>query len=291
MGNLKEIRTRIGSVKSTQQITRAMKMVSASKFRKAQDAILKIRPYANKINEVIIPIAEGMEDLSFNPYFQEREVKRVLVIPITSDKGLCGSFNSTVIREAVNLINSYEASVDLICFGKKSFDFFSRSKKGYNIIEKYFDLTSNISFSEIEEVANRILKSFADKEYDEIRFVYNAFTNPAVYTTTNTKFLPLESIVEQDLQSDQAKHMNHNFIFEPSENEIINELIPTSLKIKFFRSLLESNASEHGARMTAMDKATENAEELLGELKLKYNKERQATITKEILEIVGGTTA
>ncbi|MBC8344453.1 MAG: ATP synthase F1 subunit gamma [Bacteroidetes bacterium] len=290
MGNLKEIRTRIGSVKSTQQITRAMKMVSAAKFRKAQDAILKIRPYANKINEVIIPIAEGMEDLSFNPYFQEREINKVLIIPITSDKGLCGSFNSVVVREAVALIDSYGTQVDLICLGKKSYDFFSKSPKGYHVIDKYVDLTSNVSYDEVEKIADSILTAFAEKEYDEIRLIYNAFTNPAVYTITNDKFLPIESLSEKENPAGDTKQFQHNFIFEPSERIIINELIPTSLKIKFFRTILESNASEHGARMTAMDKATENAEELLAELKLTYNKERQASITKEILEIVGGTT-
>jgi len=287
MANLKAIRLRITSVKSTQQITKAMKMVSAAKFRKAQDAILRMRPYANKINEIVEPLANGMDDLSANPYFQVRNVSKVLVIAVASDKGLCGSFNSYIARETNKVIEQNKTenyTIDFIAIGKKINDFLIR--KGIKPIETYFDLSGNLPFSKAENIAQTILDFFAEKKYDEIRIIYNAYKNPAVFVPTNDKYLPLDV---RSLSGSHAKHSTHiDFIFEPSEVKIIQELIPASLKVKFYRVLLESNAAEHGARMTAMDKATENAEELLHELKLFYNKERQAAITKELLEIVSG---
>jgi len=287
MANLKAIRLRITSVKSTQQITKAMKMVSAAKFRKAQDAILRMRPYANKINEIVQPIANGMDDLSGNPYFQVREIRNVLIIAVASDKGLCGSFNTYITRETNKIIDQYKNSslnVDYMAIGKKVNDFFIR--KGITPSQSVFDTSGNLPFSRAESIAEQILDLFSAKKYDEIRIVYNAYKNPAVFVTTNDKFLPLDNLNDP---TDKEKHSSHNdFIFEPSEEKIIRELIPTSLKVKFYRILLESNAAEHGARMTAMDKATENAEDLLHELKLFYNKERQAAITKELLEIVSG---
>jgi len=290
MANLKEIRTRIGSVKSTQQITKAMKMVAAAKLRKAQESIIKIRPYTFKLNEVINSLSAGIEDLSSNPFYDQRETSNILLICTTSDKGLCGSFNSAIIRETQKQIEQYlkdtskHYHVDLLCIGKKGYDYFR--KKNYNIIEHHVDL-SKVTFRQIDDIASRILLMFENKEYDLIRFIYNSFKNAAVYKTINQQFLPIEYHPNEIV--DEKNQAYINFIFEPSEIEIINALIPTSLKINFYKNILESNAAEFGARMTAMDKATENAEELIGELRLFYNKERQAAITKEILEIIGGS--
>jgi F-type H+-transporting ATPase subunit gamma len=291
MGNLKEIRNRISSVKSTQQITRAMKMVSASKLRRAQDAILRMRPYVLKLNEVMMELSEGIEDLSENPYYQDRQVEKILLIPITSDKGLCGSFNSNVIRETEKIIKSYPSigkkkfKIDLICLGKKGWDHFR--KRGYNVVGNYTDLSKNIKYTEVEQIADKVLAQFAHKDYDLILFIYNSFKNAAVYKTTPQQFLPL-ILEEFERPRTTEKQYKPNFIFEPSDFGIFTQLIPRSLKLNFYRVILESNAAEHGARMTAMNNATENAEELVGELRLTYNKERQATITREIIEIVSG---
>jgi len=291
MSNLKEIRKRIISVKSTQQITRAMKMVSAAKFKKAQNAILKIRPYSNKIKEVLAQLSEGIDDINHNPFYQQREINRVLLIVVTSDKGLCGSFNSSIIRETMKEVQAFSKLknppvVELITIGKKGYDFLKKS--GIPIKDKYFDFTGHASYEKADIVANRLLEQFISKEYDLIKFVFNTFKNPAVYIPTSEQFLPILPVEEKN---DKVSKAASFYIFEPSEKEIISELIPASLKINFFRVLLESNASEQGARMTAMDKATENAEDLLGELKLTYNKVRQTTITNELLEIVSGANA
>lgn len=287
MANLKAIRLRIGSVKSTQQITKAMKMVSAAKFKKAQDAILRLRPYASKINEIVHPLAKGMDDIAENPYYRSAISDKVLIIPVTSDKGLCGSFNSFVIRETIKFTETQKnmgKQVSLYCIGKKAFDYFTR--KGYPVIDKITEISGNIPFSKVVPYAEKIMNSFISKEYDEIYIIYNAYKNPAVYITTNDRFLPL--VPDKENENKRTLQSRFYFIFEPSRSEIIDELIPTSLKVKFYRIILESNAAEHSARMTAMDKATENAEELLYELRLFYNKERQASITKELLEIVSG---
>lgn len=291
MSNLKEIRKRIISVKSTQQITRAMKMVAAAKFKKAQNAILKIRPYSNKIKEVLSRLSESIEDLSHNPYYQERELKKVLLVVITSDKGLCGSFNSSILKETKKEFEYYSSlptvtDIELVCIGKKGADFFS--KAGYKVREKYYDFTGTVHYEQVEKLAKKVLGWFIDKEYDLVKFVFNTFKNPAVYIPTADQYLPV--IIRPEDKVVITKRIS-NFIFEPSEHEIIEELIPASLKINFYRVVLESNASEQGARMTAMDKATENAEELLGNLKLTYNKVRQTTITNELLEIVSGANA
>ncbi|HPD66057.1 MAG TPA: ATP synthase F1 subunit gamma [Bacteroidia bacterium] len=287
MANLKAIRLRISSVKSTQQITKAMKMVSAAKFKKAQDAILRMRPYAAKINEIIQPLAKSVDDLSQNPYYRTSVVGKILIIPVTSDKGLCGSFNSFVIRETMKFIESQQAlgrQVSLLCIGKKAYDYFNR--KGFQIIDKITDISGNVPFGKIVPYAEKVMNLFEAKEFDEIRIIYNAYKNPAVYITTNEQYLPVQPADNQKEEPDL--HGRTDFIFEPSMERIIDELVPASLQVKFYRIVLESNAAEHGARMTAMDKATENAEELLYELRLFYNKERQAAITKELLEIVSG---
>lgn len=289
MANLKEIRNRIGSVKSTQQITKAMKMVAAAKLKKAQNAIIKIRPYTEKLNGVIKTLSSGLDDLSSNAFYQKRDLERALIITVAGDKGLCGSFNSSVIRETQLLIEElssgkgHHVEIDLICIGRKSYDYFKKQK--VNILEHHADLSKAISFRDIDDLASRVLRMFENKKYDQVYTVYNSFKNAAVYQTKKEQFLPIVPAVEED--SDTSA--NINYIFEPEEASIIDSLIPMSLKISFYRNLLESNAAEHGARMTAMDKATENAQELLSDLKLHYNKARQAAITTEILEIVGGS--
>lgn len=293
MGNLKEIRNRIVSVKSTQQITRAMKMVSAAKLKKATDAIVRIRPYSYKLKEVIETLAEGIDDLHSNPFYDKRPEIKVLIIPVTSDKGLCGSYNTSVIRETQRQLNLYKtrrdkrAKLDLVCIGKKAAEYFK--KHGFNVIQTYTNMSVHTKYETVDEIAAWVLNEFRLKEYDTIKFVYNTFKNAAVYYTTLEKFLPIE--VEPSKKKSFKNITVHNFIFEPTEEEIIDELIPTSLRVNFFRVILESIASEHGARMTAMDNATENAEDIINELKLNYNKARQASITNEILEIVGGANA
>ncbi len=292
MANLKEIRNRISSVKSTQQITKAMKMVAAAKLKKAQDAIIKIRPYAHKLNEAIIELSQGLEDMSQNPFYKVREVHKVLFVVATSDKGLCGSFNTALIRETQHRIEELgnehkNVHVELICIGRKAADFFK--KRNYTVIEKHIEMSSNVSYKRVEEIAAKVLRSFENAEYDQVYFAYNAFKNAAVYLTQVQQYLPILP-GENDDESEETSLSNINFIFEPDEETIINSLIPMSLKIIFYRNILESNAAEHGARMTAMDKASENANEIINDLKLFYNKARQAAITKEILEIVGGTT-
>ena len=293
MGNLKEIRNRIVSVKSTQQITRAMKMVSAAKLKKATDAIVRIRPYSYKLKEVIETLAEGIDDLHSNPFYDKRPEIKVLIIPVTSDKGLCGSYNTSVIRETQRQLNLYKtrrdkrAKLDLVCIGKKGAEYFK--KHGFNVIQTYTNMSVHTKYETVEEIAAWVLEQFRLKEYDTVKFVYNTFKNAAVYYTTLEKFLPIE--VEPSKKKSFKDITVHNFIFEPNEEEIISELIPMSLRVNFFRVVLESIASEHGARMTAMDNATENAEDIINELKLNYNKARQASITNEILEIVGGANA
>jgi len=270
-----------------------MKMVSAAKLKKATDAIVRIRPYSYKLKEVIETLAEGIDDLHSNPYYDKRPEIKVLLIPVTSDKGLCGSYNTSIIRETQRQLNLYKtrrdkrAKLDLVCIGKKGAEYFK--KHGYNVIQTHTNMSVYTKYEIVEDIATRVLDEFRLKEYDTIKFIYNTFKNAAVYYTTLEKFLPIE--VEPSKKKSFKDIIVHNFIFEPTEEEIINELIPMSLRVNFFRVILESIASEHGARMTAMDNATENAEDLINELKLHYNKARQASITSEILEIVGGANA
>ncbi len=291
MSNLKEIRTRIGSVESTQQITRAMKMVAASKLKKAQNAILKIRPYANKLNEIIVQLFEGIDDISLNPFYKKRTPQKILLIPVTADKGLCGSYNSSIIKTTVHIIEeltsngSAHQNIDLLCIGKKAKEYFG--KNDYNIIDSYTELYGS-TYVKVESIATKVLRQFKNEEYDLVKFIFNGFKNAAVYNTTIQQYLPIEQKEETE---NKEKSVALNYIFEPTEEQIIDELIPTSLKVSFYRIILEANASELGARMTAMDKATENAQDILKELKLTYNKARQTNITNEILEIVSGSDA
>jgi F-type H+-transporting ATPase subunit gamma len=294
MASLKEVRGRIISVNSTQQITKAMKMVAAAKLRRAQDNIIKIRPYVEKLTGILNNISATLEENTQNPYAVERTEKKILIIVVTSDRGLAGAFNSNSIKNALNLINTTYASqaasgnVQLLCIGKKGYDYFL--KRGYNVIGKFSSILSKLNFDSARTAADFAMNGFINGDFDKVYLVYNEFKNVATQIVRVNNFLPLtkETVVADNTAH---KYTGTDYIFEPSKEEIVSELIPKSLKVQFYKALLESNASEHGARMTAMDKATENAKELLKELKLTYNRTRQAAITKEILEIVGGAEA
>ena len=292
MANLKEVKGRIQSVTSTQQITKAMKMVAAAKLRRAQDRIMQMRPYAEKLDGVMQNVSSAVDTQSVdNPYGKEREVNAVLLVVISSDRGLCGAFNSNIFKYTRNLIaekySHIEASGDLhiLPIGKRSFEYYK--KRGYSIIDTYYDLFNSLDFDHVRGAAEHVMKSFVDQEYDQIEIIYNEFKNVATQIIRNEQFLPIMPIKPSEGTNDQ----NIDFIAEPDEASIFNEIIPKSLKIQFYKGLLESNASEHGARMTAMSQATDNAGDLLKELKLTYSRTRQAAITKEILEIVGGAEA
>ncbi|MDQ3535473.1 MAG: ATP synthase F1 subunit gamma [Bacteroidota bacterium] len=290
MASLKEVKNRISSVKSTQQITKAMKMVAASKLRRAQDRIIQMRPYAEKLNNILQNVSSGTDAVS-SEFNVERAVNSVLFITITSDKGLAGAFNSNVFRATNYLLqNRYKEYVDrnqvfILPIGKKSFEYYTKRKA--NLIPDYYNLFSGLNFDNAREIAEFAMNGFISGRFDKVVLVYNEFKNVATQILRHEQFLP----VEKKETAVEVKSSNIDYIFEPSKEYIIEELIPTSLKIQFYKALLESNASEHGARMTAMDKATENAGELLKELRLTYNRTRQAAITKEILEIVGGAEA
>lgn len=288
MPSLKEVRNRIVSVNSTQQITKAMKMVAAAKLRRAQDQALKIRPYANKLNGILQNISASLENVNENAYAVERDVNRLLVVVITSDRGLAGAFNANVIKGANALIEEKYASlpktsIDYLCLGKKGCEFYQR--RGENVLDQHMNIFHHLNFDSVKTIAEEVMNQFVSGKYDRVEVVYNEFKNVATQIVRQKQFLPIESIESSNSSS------NTDYIFEPSKENIILDLIPKSLKIQFYKFLLESNASEHGARMSAMDKATENAKELLKDLKLTYNRSRQAAITKEILEIVGGSEA
>ncbi len=284
MANLKEIRARISSVGSTMQITSAMKMVSAAKLKRAQDAIVKMRPYANKLTELLESLSSSLDGSESGVYAADREVKNALLVTITSNRGLCGGFNAYVLKQARNLIkNRYENSnVSIMSIGKKSSEYFT--KNNYNVISTHDDLFVNLTFDNVSEIAEMIMEKFVLKEYDEVVLVYNQFKNAATQIIISENFLPIQP-------TDNKNGNSGDYIFEPTKEEIVKELIPKSLKTQLFKAVLDSHASEHGARMTAMHKATDNAEELKKDLTLTYNKARQAAITGEILEIVGGAEA
>jgi F-type H+-transporting ATPase subunit gamma len=288
MANLKEIRNRITSVGSTMQITSAMKMVSAAKLKRAQDAITQMRPYAEKLQEILGNLTASL-DISENALAASRPVENVLVIAITSNRGLCGGFNNNVIKR-VNLALNEEyrnANVSLLCFGKKAKDAFKRSDMYFDIDGTGIatDIFADLSFGNVSVIAEFAMKAFLEKKFDKVVVIYNSFINAASQEVKEEQLLPIVPTEQKD--DKQAG----DYIFEPSKEEIVEELIPKTLKIQLFKALLDSNASEHGARMTAMHKATDNAKELQRSLKLSYNKARQAAITNEILEIVGGAEA
>ena len=284
MANLKEIRNRISSVSSTMQITSAMKMVSAAKLKKAQEAITSVKPYSEKLDELIALLSSGSAGIENNEFVRTNKSNKILIVSIASNRGLCGAFNSNIIKETIRLKQTdfKDTEVEVLSIGKKGGDILSKSIK---LKERHDDLFDDLNFENTESVADIIMKSYTEKGYDKIVLVYNRFKNAATQVVSVDNFLPVEK------SSKNKEIKNFDTFFEPSETEILKSLIPKSLKVKFYKSLRDSFASEHGARMTAMHKATDNATELRDELKLTYNKARQASITNEILEIVGGAEA
>ena len=284
MANLKEIRNRISSVESTMQITSAMKMVSAAKLKRAQDAIVQLRPYADKLTEILVNLSSTLDGADGNAFSSERELKNILIVSITSNRGLCGGFNSNIIKQTTSLINNEykDANASIVSIGKKSSEHFS--KKGYNVLSSHDDLYNEITFEAVADIAENIMKTFIDGEFDKVVLVYNQFKNAATQIVMSENYLPVETPQDENATIG-------DYIFEPSKEEIVQELIPKSLKTQLFKAILDSHASEHGARMTAMHKATDNANDLKDDLTLFYNKARQAAITGEILEIVGGAEA
>ena len=281
MANLKEIRNRISSVSSTMQITSAMKMVSAAKLKKAQDAITAMRPYSDKLTQMLVNLSSSVD--FENVYLSPRKVKNKLIVCVTSNRGLCGAFNSNVIKKCTEIANSSDESVSFLCIGKKGADILS---KNYNVIQTNNEIFDDLTFENISAIAEKLMKMFLNKDFDSVQIVYNKFKNAATQIVIQEQYLPIEN---NDSENDQKE--TSDYIFEPSQVEIISELIPKSLKTQLYKSIRDSYASEHGARMTAMHKATDNATELRDQLKLTYNKARQAAITNEILEIVGGAEA
>ena len=288
MPSLKEIRNRITSVGSTMQITSAMKMVSAAKLKRAQDAITQMRPYSVKLQEILSNLSATL-DLSENAYSDTREVKNVLIVGITSNRGLCGGFNNNIIKRVNQLVNHdfKDANPRVLCLGKKIKDAYKRSDAYFinDALAPVEDIFNQLTFDNNAIIASELMHLFVTKEFDKIVVVYNQFVNAATQDVKTEEYLPIIPTVSEGTSS------AGDYIFEPSKEEIVSDLIPKSLKIQLFKSLLDSNASEHGARMTAMHKATDNASELQKNLKLSYNKARQAAITNEILEIVGGAEA
>ena len=283
MANLKEIRNRITSVSSTMQITSAMKMVSAAKLKKAQDAITAMRPYADKLTELLQSLSATLDADSGSKFSVQRDVKNVLIVPITSNRGLCGAFNSNIIKQTQHLISNVYVgkNVSIVAIGKKSNDAFSKKKI---VIANKSEVFDDLTFDNVAEIAEMLMEKFVSGEFDKIEIVYNKFKNAATQEVMTEQFLPIVPV-------EGAEINNADYIFEPSKVEIVEQLIPKSLKTQLYKGIRDSFASEHGARMTAMHKATDNATELRDQLKLTYNKARQASITNEILEIVGGAEA
>jgi F-type H+-transporting ATPase subunit gamma len=291
MANLKEVRNRITSVSSTQQITKAMKMVSAAKLKRATNAIVQLRPYANKLKELLSNLSSSLEDGS-SPFLQQREPVRVLVVVVTSNRGLAGAFNTNAIKTANNLIaekysEQFKAgNVSIVAIGKKSQEFYERRK--YNVIGNNTELYNDLNFANASLITESIMEGFLKGQYDRVEIVYNHFKNAAMQFLITEQLLP---VPKTELKKEDVKTSQVDYILEPSQQEIIEQLIPKNIKIQLYRAVLDSVASEHGARMTAMDKATENAGDLLKALKLSYNQARQAAITTELTEIVSGAAA
>lgn len=296
MANLKEVRDRIQSVINTQQITKAMKMVSASKLRRAQDAIVQMRPYANKLNEMLRNILSNLEGDIDTSFGQERPIERACVVVITSSRGLCGAFNANIIKEAVLTIDNKYADVrakghlDIITIGKKGYEFFKKpAYKDCRVFNDYVELFHDLSFDNVAVVSKRIMDCFSRELYDSVTVAYGQFKNAAVQIPVAEQFLPVARIEKTEEAPENA--MKADYIFEPDKKALLEHLVPSIIQTQFQKFVLDTHASEHGARMTAMDAATENAQELLGNLRLSYNKARQEAITNEILEIVGGAAA
>lgn len=290
MANLKEIRTRINSIKSTRQITSAMKLVAASKLRKAQNAIIALRPYSYKIQEIMGHLSDSISSKDENPYLRESEVKNILLVPVASNKGLCGPFNANIIKETERQVNENlgslykDGGVHLLTMGKKLTEYFG--SREYDLVGNHDEIFDNLTFENVTAIAEELMKEFTEKKYDRIYLLYNKFINAATQQVKAEQFLPLEPVQHEDSEDFQT-----DYIFEPSKKEIVKELIPKTLKIHLYQALLDSNAAEHGARMTAMHQATDNATELINDLQLKYNKARQESITNQIIEVVSGAQA
>jgi F-type H+-transporting ATPase subunit gamma len=293
MANLKEVRIRIASVTSTQQITKAMKMVSAAKLKRATNAIVQLRPYANKLRDILADVSASVEGSS-SPYTVDREPNKVLIIVVSSNRGLAGAFNANAIKTTNKLVAEKYADqlrkgdVSLITIGKKGNDFYAK-KPAYNIIANHSDLFGALNFENTSKITEFVMEQFKEGNFDRVEVVYNQFRNAAVQILTSEQILPL--LPTEDNASTKEKTAEVDYIIEPSKEKIIEELIPKAIKIQLYKAILDSHASEHGARMTAMDKATDNAGDLLKALKLSYNQARQAAITTELTEIVSGAAA
>ncbi len=289
MAGLKEIRTRIASIKTTRQVTSAMKMVSAAKLKRAQDAILQIRPYADKLLQVLASLSSSLENAEDSVYTKPREPEKILIVLIASNRGLCGSFSMNIVKKAVELVHTkyslqYQlGDVEFLCIGKQAEK--QVKLRGMNVVESHHELFDHLDFDHVYQLAEHVMKTFAGGKYDRVELVYNQFLNAAMQIQAAEQFLPIQ------VEEEKGESQFYDYIFEPSREYIVQELIPRSLRIQFYKALLDSHAAEHGARMTAMHQATDNATELLKDLTLQYNKERQAAITNEILEIVSGAEA
>lgn len=288
MATLKELKIRITGVKNTQKITKAMKMVSSAKLRRAQDRIIAARPFAAKINQLLTDLinaaGEGVDDL-----LESREVKTKCVVIVSSDRGLAGSFNTNIIRTGNNYLNTLDKNTKVVIVGKKANDSFKKMK--VNLVKGYTGIFNDLTIEQSNEIVNFLVEGYKKKEFDSVEIIYNEFKSIAKQVTVREQFLPLKKAVDKKEKDGMIKQTSGDYIYEPSQYEIIKELIPKQLKVQFWKVLLESNAAEQAARMTAMETATRNASDLLKILELSYNQARQAAITKEILEIVGGAEA
>jgi len=291
MPNFKAIRIRIASVKSTKQITAAMKMVSAAKLRRAQDKILRLRPYANKLHEILVGLSQSLVDSEIeNVYGRISDPEKILIVVVTSNRGLCGAFNSNVIKEARRVVSEKypeqfnKGNITFLTIGKKGFDYFR--KQNLKMLPERNAIFNNLTFENVTAIAEEIMAAFVKGDYDKVEIVYNQFKNAAVQNLTVEQFLPVEAV-----DSNAGKSAPADYIYEPAKEDIVKELIPKSLKIQFYKAILDSFVAEHGARMTSMHKATDNATQMIKDLALQYNKARQAAITNQILEVVSGANA
>jgi F-type H+-transporting ATPase subunit gamma len=295
-GKLKEVRERIKSVGSTQQITKAMKMVSASKLRRAQNAIIEMRPYANRLDKMMKNIVSNLDGDINSPYVSARDVKKVAIVVVTSNRGLCGAFNTNIIKQAILKVEGEYSeqrtakNVTLIFVGKKGYDVLKKRLPDCYLMNDHMDLFSDLRYETIAEVSQMLMDKFMNGEYDKVEVCYSQFKNAALQEPTAVQFLPVSKVVEINISSLDNK-TKADYIFEPNKEVLLNEMIPSILQTSFQKFVLDNHASEHGARMTAMDNATTNAEELMKQLKINYNKARQEAITKELSEIVGGAAA
>jgi F-type H+-transporting ATPase subunit gamma len=296
MASLKEVRIRIASVISTQQITKAMKMVSASKLRRAQGAITQMRPYAEKQNQMLSNILSNLDGDGDTTFGKERDIENACIVVVTSNRGLCGAFNTNIIKAAVSTINEKyvkqrdNGKLTIVCIGKKGYDFFRRRYTNCTIVNDYVEIFSDLSFDNVKIAAQSVMDGFEQKKYDHITVAYGRFKNAAMQFAEAEQFLPVMKLEVENTEGGK-KQRKADYIFEPDQTTLLQELVPSILQTTFYKCLLDTHASEHGARMTAMDKATENANELLKNLKINYNKARQESITKELSEIVGGVAA